>query len=74
MLVRIYHIPKPDSVLVFVRDDSDMQFCVHFKCVSDTSWPEWTQLKVGDEMAIRVDPTDQGNKTPKASEAILFAV
>lgn len=74
LLVRIYHIPKPDSVLVFVRDDSDMQFCVHFKCVSDTSWPEWTQLKVGDEMAIRVDPTDQGNKTPKASEAILFAV
>ena len=74
LLVSIYHIPKPHSAIVFAQDNSGIQYCAHYSCASDISWPEWASLKIGDEMAIRAATPEPGHKTPQASEAIIFSL
>lgn len=72
LMVSIYHIPKLHSQFVFARDLLGTQFFVHFNYVTGSSWQDWIRLKEGSELAIKVSPSEAGQKTSRASEVILL--
>lgn len=70
-IVEITNRPKDKTKFLFARDKNGQDFFLHFECLKNATWKDWSQLTLNQNLYIKYEKKNIDERAIKANEIFL---